>query len=42
MVNRFTLFAKDTLGTKTIVQLDLYASLERLKSRSKASEDVNL
>ena len=42
MVNCFTLFAKDTLGTKTVIQLDLNASQERLKNRSKASEDVNL
>ena len=42
MVNCFTLFAKDTLRTKTVIQLDLNASQERLKNRSKASEDVNL
>ena len=42
MVNCFTLFAKDTLGTKTVIHLDLNASQERLKNRSKASEDVNL
>ena len=41
MVNRFTLYAKDTLGTKTVIQLDLNASQERLKNRSKASQDVN-
>ena len=41
MVNRFTLYAKDTLGTKTVMQLDLNASQE-LKNRSKASKDVNL
>ena len=42
MVNRFTLYAKDTLGTKTVIQLDLNVSQERLKNRSKASKDVNL
>ena len=36
------MYAKDTLGTKTIVQRDLNASPERLKNRSNASEDVNL
>ena len=42
MVNRFTLYAKDTLRTKTVIQLDLNASQERLKKPFKSIEGCEL